>query len=943
MSGHINARLRWMSSAAVLSFVLSVLVWAGVSHAAPLAGFTPPGQTGMPHTPIDVTLRIEKAPRLGEVTTITCQATTSQPAPGTTLQIELPASVQTEAGATSWQGDLAVDHPAVLSARVRFSALGDTTVTCRALRPIDAKNTWGDLEAVYLSIGREQSQFGFAPVAPADQVRLGGLKTPGDGQLLAESQAGRAPFDPDRVLPPAPSKDPAPPAAPYDLPAASSGQLPEPAKAGSPTAALGGAPAQPWTPLPAAAAAEVPTGDLTVTGNWAYYDRDDNYVGALEMLVELVRGDNYGHLAWCFTTLGGDYSCGPVSNPGGVGVRTLLHSWTNYNPNGDILAVVNPDWGTSNAIANSFRTQTGVSVFPDGTHNIGSWSVFNNDNYERAYWTQRELNDTWRFTYFNGLGGTATSGPSTVQWKIDSTDGTYYVPGGNVHLAGVDPLGKSVALHEYSHNVMYNIYGNYYPPYPNCNPHSIQGATSQGCAWTEGFAEFIPSVVSNDPTFYWPSGASLDLEGPTWGTIGWGNGDTVEGRVAGSLWDMYDAADDGDDIYSDGGFANFWDTFYYANNDVMPQFWNSWRSRGHDNSSGGPIMGMFQNTIDYRAGPYNDDFANAGVIGGVPYNVIGLPTAGATTRGLDPLHPCGSASTPRQSRSVWYAYTPLLTGNYHMDTVVSNYDTVLSVWSGTWGALTNVACDDDSGGNWTSALNVTLVGGVTYYIEATNYGNGSGGLLHLFVNLNPPPNDDFDYALYAAGASYSDYENTTNATTAGDDPSFSCGVYFSGQGSHSVWYTLASAYRRVLTVNTLTSNYDTVLGVWTGPRGALSLAACNDDTGGGYQSQTQVALQAGVVYHIEALGYGSGSGALNFATSLGPICPDFVAPAGVGVEDITAIANLWGQASGPPYDYDGDGIITMYDIGQVTPLWGQDCLAVTAPPETTVAPKAWGR
>jgi hypothetical protein len=158
-----------------------------------------------------------------------------------------------------------------------------------------------------------------------------------------------------------------------------------------------------------------------------------------------------------------------------------------------------------------------------------------------------------------------------------------------------------------------------------------------------------------------------------------------------------------------------------------------------------------------------------------------------------------------------------------------------------------------------------------------------------------------------------------------------------------VWYTLASAYRRVLTVNTLTSNYDTVLGVWTGPRGALSLAACNDDTGGGYQSQTQVALQAGVVYHIEALGYGSGSGALNFATSLGPICPDFVAPAGVGVEDITAIANLWGQASGPPYDYDGDGIITMYDIGQVTPLWGQDCLAVTAPPETTVPPKTWGR
>ena len=62
----------------------------------------------------------------------------------------------------------------------------------------------------------------------------------------------------------------------------------------------------------------------------------------------------------------------------------------------------------------------------------------------------------------------------------------------------------------------------------------------------------------------------------------------------------------------------------------------------------------------------------------------------------------------------------------------------------------------------------------------------------------------------------------------------------------------------MLTANTLTSNYDTVLGIWTGSRGALSLASCNDDTGGGnLQSQTQVAMQAGTTYTVEALGYGS--------------------------------------------------------------------------------------
>jgi hypothetical protein len=104
------------------------------------------------------------------------------------------------------------------------------------------------------------------------------------------------------------------------------------------------------------------------------------------------------------------------------------------------------------------------------------------------------------------------------------------------------------------------------------------------------------------------------------------------------------------------------------------------------------------------------------------------------------------------------------------------------------------------------------------------------------------------------------------------------------------------------------------------------------------QSQTQLALQAGVTYSIEALGYGAGSGALNFAASLGAICPDFVAPAGVGVEDVALISSLWGQAAGAPYDYDGDGVITVYDISQVTPQWGQNCLAVNSPPEAPVNP-----
>ena len=211
---------------------------------------------------------------------------------------------------------------------------------------------------------------------------------------------------------------------------------------------------------------------------------------------------------------------------------------------------------------------------------------------------------------------------------------------------------------------------------------------------------------------------------------------------------------------------------------------------------------------------------------------------------------------PQQSHSVWYRYTPSITGNHNINTEGSDYDTVLAVWTGSWGALSNQGCDDDGGSNLTSALDIMLQSGTTYYIEAMAWGSDPGGLLNLAVT-GPPTNDDFDNALTITGIAYSDSENTTTATTAGDDPSFDCDT-FTGQGSHSIWYRVLSPYRRVLTASTLGSpsnELDTVLGIFTGSRGALHLEACNDDAGGSFQSEAQVALQAGTTYFVEVLGF----------------------------------------------------------------------------------------
>lgn len=110
-----------------------------------------------------------------------------------------------------------------------------------------------------------------------------------------------------------------------------------------------------------------------------------------------------------------------------------------------------------------------------------------------------------------------------INWTPTSTMGTYYCPedGGSncpreneVYLMAADPDAPTVVVHELGHGVMDDVYEDNFPDAPNCNPHVIQNVTSAGCAWTEGFAEWYPASVYDDPFFRWPTGQELSLETP---------------------------------------------------------------------------------------------------------------------------------------------------------------------------------------------------------------------------------------------------------------------------------------------------------------------------------------------------------------------------------------------------------------------------------------------
>jgi Leucine-rich repeat (LRR) protein len=98
----------------------------------------------------------------------------------------------------------------------------------------------------------------------------------------------------------------------------------------------------------------------------------------------------------------------------------------------------------------------------------------------------------------------------------------------------------------------------------------------------------------------------------------------------------------------------------------------------------------------------------------------------------------------------------------------------------------------------------------------------------LAPSTSPPPNDDFDRATVISGFPYAASLEVSAATTAPDDPAMGCGV---GQGAHTVWYRLVGPGTGFVTLNTVGSDYDTVISAWQGDRGALSAQGCSDNVG----------------------------------------------------------------------------------------------------------------
>lgn len=287
--------------------------------------------------------------------------------------------------------------------------------------------------------------------------------------------------------------------------------------------------------------------------------------------------------------------------------------------------------------------------------------------------------------------------------------------------------------------------------------------------------------------------------------------------------------------------------------------------------------------------PTNDSLSAAIDVTGISGSTTGTAVY-ATHTADEPTASCGNGA----NQFVWWKQTITSAADVrHLDTVASNFNTVLVVYRDTGSGLSEVTCGDDAYGTTQSSVQFTPTVG-TYYVGVSAYGNvGSGG----FVRLT----HDFGAQALSTTA-YATFPFTTTDVPGWCKPS--------PTDVPDRWYRFVG-HGVPVEIDTFGSNYDTELSVMQGVPSSLDL--CNDDTAGhgdGRQSQVFIQGTAGRRYYVLVSGRNGAIGnlVLNvngvlFGTE--PVDPFFTPPpdtvtstGGAAAADASGVTLTWTGPTG---------------------------------------------
>jgi len=215
-----------------------------------------------------------------------------------------------------------------------------------------------------------------------------------------------------------------------------------------------------------------------------------------------------------------------------------------------------------------------------------------------------------------------------------------------------------------------------------------------------------------------------------------------------------------------------------------------------------------------------------------------------------------------------------------------------------------------------SCTDGALTNGQIYYYQvsaANGIGEGSkSNQRSATPNVPPcsggPSNNCFVNAIASSTSPYSNSQSTSGATVESGEPLPDCQT----STGATVWYKWTAPSSGTATVSTVSgsTNFDTVLAVYTGSTlSGLSPYGCSDDFSG-LQSQVSFSCTAGTTYRIQLGGYqgAQGTAALSIsgcaaATNHNPTTPGLSSPAD-GATLTNPVTFSWSASS----DQDGDTV-----------------------------------
>lgn len=376
---------------------------------------------------------------------------------------------------------------------------------------------------------------------------------------------------------------------------------------------------------------EASYGTVVISGQVTYQPRNwnpqnPNWRVGREMQIDLYHMDLQGNDHYLDTT---------VTNINGNFVfPSRINWWSPDSRQLNIFFVIRTAYPSTNNpitfVTDRFSAIYGFANNPAFLSHDGNWTI----NFpvtwdwtdDQAIWIFEDLRNAWNYVHENDFRNGVPYDPGRVKalWEEDLDCYPFLIPGYNficssfvyggpvvshfIFIADNNNDSMETVVHETGHLFMVNANGWWYAD-SNCFEHHINISSDVECAWAEGWAEFFPLVVNGDPCYDFlndpcegvPDGNHYNLEVHSRADdpdiFNWG--DTVEGRVAASMYDLYDpnTNTEGFDMRSAGYGPISRIALGSSQVTTFQNFWNRWIGSSQD-----PILSGFTlwwNTINY--------------------------------------------------------------------------------------------------------------------------------------------------------------------------------------------------------------------------------------------------------------------------------------------------------------------------------------------------------